>query len=111
MGSGDDKRKMSKEKEEKKLHPIRSKEHAGSAKQDKHPRQFAPPRGKEKKKEKKKKHAGNPRCKMEHPLSQKLVRAKRKEQWKSQRNTDEQGYLMNAACRSTPADIFIKLTR
>lgn len=54
-------------------------------KQDKYPRQFAL-KGKEEEK-----HAGNPRCKMEHPLSQKLVRAKRKEESKSQRNTDEQG--------------------
>lgn len=58
-------------------------------KQDKYPRQFAPSKvGEEKEKEK---HAGNPRCKMEHPLSQKLVRAKRKEQKKSQTNTDEPG--------------------
>lgn len=57
------------------MHPIRSKEHAGSAKQDKYPRQFAPPK---REKEEEKNHAGNPRCKMEHPLSQEPVRAKKR---------------------------------
>jgi hypothetical protein len=42
----------------------------------------------EKKKEKEnKKHASNPRCKMEHPLSQTLVKVKRK--WKSRGKATE----------------------
>lgn len=65
------------------------------------------------KRKKKKKHAGNTRCKMEHPLSQKLVRAKSKKQKeaKKKKATDEHGYQTNAACCTTLADTFIKLMR
>jgi hypothetical protein len=42
IGSGDEKTKMSKEKEAKNTHPIRSKEHAGSAKTRQIPQAVCP---------------------------------------------------------------------